>query len=165
MKIYEITNELKNEENFIDLETGEIDTAKIEALNLELDEKIDNLSCWVKNLNAEAKAIRDEEITLADRRKTLERRADGLTSFLSQTMLFVGKTKFESPKNKISFRTSKSIEIEDEAQFLRWAEENADDLLTYKDPTPNKTAIKKAIEGGAIVPHSAVVEKMNIQIK
>lgn len=41
--------------------------------------------------------------------------------------------------------------------FLEWATKEADDLLTYSPPKPNKTEIKKALEAGRIVEGVMVV--------
>ena len=63
----------------LDPETGELTNYdELEELQLARDEKIENIACYIKNIAADAKAIRDEEQALAKRRKTLENRAEGL---------------------------------------------------------------------------------------
>jgi hypothetical protein len=53
-----------------------------------------------------------------------------------------------------------------DAIFAHWAQvNNRDDLLSYKEPTPNKTAIKAAIKSGQKISGASIVEKNNIQIK
>ncbi len=45
----------------VDPETGEIDESKyaeMEALQVERDEKIENIACWVKNLTSDAAQIK-----------------------------------------------------------------------------------------------------------
>ena len=70
MSLYHIDQEL---ENLIDHETGEVlDFDAFEALQMARDAKIEGVLCWTKNLAAEAKAIREEEKELAERRKKLE---------------------------------------------------------------------------------------------
>ena len=71
-----------------------------------------------------------------------------------------------TPRVVISFRKSEAVEIENESDFVAWAQsQNRDDLLTYKDPVPNKTAIKKAIKDGQNVSGAELLGKANIQIK
>ena len=71
----------------------------------------------------------------------------------------------ETIRNKISFRKSESVLVADEGAFIAWAMKNRDDLLTYKDPTINKTAIKKALSSGEEIEGAVIENKLNIQIK
>lgn len=68
----------------IDAETGELLSVAqaLDALRMEREEKIENVACWVKNLSAEADAIKDEEINLAKRRKAAETKAANLKEWL-----------------------------------------------------------------------------------
>jgi hypothetical protein len=42
---------------------------------------------------------------------------------------------------------------------------NNNDLLTFKRPEPNKTAIKEMLQGGFDIPHAELVERNNMSIK
>ena len=69
-------------------------------------------------------------------------------------------------KVAISFRKSESVEIEDEERVITYAQKNGrDDLLSYKAPTVNKSAIKAVIKTGKEIPGAVLVEKQNIQIR
>ena len=58
----------------LNTETGELlDYDAFEQLQMDREHKIENMVCWSKSLDAEAKAIRDEEKELAERRRTMER--------------------------------------------------------------------------------------------
>ena len=72
----------------IDEETGELISVAqaLDALRMERDEKIENVACWVKNLCAEADAIRDEEDRLVKRRKAAETKAANLKAWLLAAM-------------------------------------------------------------------------------
>ena len=70
MTIYEIDNEIMN---CVDMETGEvIDTDKLNDLQMERDAKIENVALWIKELKAEAEAIKNEKQALADRQRVAE---------------------------------------------------------------------------------------------
>ena len=59
--LYELTAQLENFELEVDEETGEITNLdELDALQLERDEKIENIALWVKNLTADAAAIKAE---------------------------------------------------------------------------------------------------------
>ena len=123
MTLYEIDKEIQA----LITEDGEIeDIERFDALAMERDKKIENVGCWVKNLDAEAAAIRKEEIALAERRHRLESKAERLTAYLDHAL---AGAKFESPRVAISYRKSKALEIQDEAVFKAWAKDYAPALL------------------------------------
>ena len=63
MTLYEIDAQLEEMLEQVDPETGELlcDMEQLEALSLERDRKLENLALYIKNRDAEAKAIREEE--------------------------------------------------------------------------------------------------------
>lgn len=158
MNIYEIDNAMFS---LIDEETGEIkDFEAFEELQMQREEKIENTALWYKNLIAESKAIREEEKALAERRKSLEHRAESLKNFVSRAL---NGNKFSTSKVAISYRKSTAVEVDD--KFIDYAMKNNSDLLTYKQPEPNKTAIKEMLQGGFDIPHAELVKKNNMSIK
>ena len=158
MNIYEIDNAMFS---LIDEETGEIkDYEAFEELQIQKEEKIENTALWYKNLVAESKAIREEEKALAERRKSLEHRAESLKNFVNQALQ---GNKFSTSKVAISYRKSTAVEVDDE--FIDYAMKNNSDLLTYKQPEPNKAVIKGMLQGGFDIPHAELVERNNMSIK
>ena len=165
MSIYEIEQSIIG---LIDPETGEImDFEALEALNMERDEKIENVALWIKNLNAEAKAIREEERNLAERRKYAENKAESLKRYLE---LNLHGEKFTTAKVAISWKASEAVDVSPE--FVEWAiSMNLTKFLNIPEPptpTANKVAIKEYIKrfGDASTLLGASIDKRNnIQIK
>ena len=158
MNIYEIDNAMFS---LIDEETGEIkDYEAFEELQMQREEKIENTALWYKSLVAESKAIREEEKALAERRKSLENKAESLKNFVNRTL---NGNKFSTSKVAISYRKSTAVEVDDE--FIDYAMKNNSDLLTYKQPEPNKAVIKEMLQGGFDIPHAELVERNNMSIK
>ena len=144
MTIYEINEGILN---CIDLETGEIiDIDKLNELELERDAKIENVACWIKELKAEAEAIKTEKLALAERQKVAENKAESLKKWLAYALQ---GEKFKTAKCSVSFRKTESVEVTDEGLSNLMKEH--DELLTYKAPEPNKKAIKDAIKDGLSV--------------
>ena len=144
MTIYEINEEILN---CIDLETGEIiDIDRLNDLQLERDAKIENVACWIKELKAEAEAIKAEKLALAERQKVAENKAESLKKWLAYALQ---GEKFKTAKCSVSFRKTESVEVTDEG--LNNLMKEHDELLTYKAPEPNKKAIKDAIKDGLSV--------------
>ena len=155
MNIYEIEQAIMD---LVDPETGEItDFDALDALSMARDEKIENVALWTKNLNAEAKAIREEEKALAERRGAAEAKADSLQRYLDRML---DGNKFSTPKVAISYRKSKAVEIADEEAFIK-----AGAYLVPQDPKIDKKAISEALKNGTVIAGAELVERNNIQIK
>lgn len=158
MSIYDIDDAILS---IVDMETGEIeDEKRFDELQMERSKKIENTGCLYKNLVAEAKAMKEEEANLAQRRKAVENKAERIKALLVYALK---GEKFESPKLRCSYRKAKSVQVDD--GFVAWAQEHADDLLTYKEPTPNRTAIKAALADGREVEHAEIVTNESLQVK
>lgn len=167
MKLYEIAAEYQQ---FLEaVESGEIPeeaiTDTLESIETLLEEKADNIACLIKNMTAEVAAIKAEEQNLAERRKNKEKQIDRIKTYLSDTLQKANMLKIETPRNKISFRKSESVKIENEEKFIEWAVHHADEYLSFKDPTINKTAIKKGLANGAEIAGASLETKNNMQIK
>lgn len=153
MTLYEIDQQLLN---CIDLETGEIiDADKLTALQMERDEKIENVALWIKDLKAEIDALKAEKQAFADRQKSAERTLESLNKWLTGAL---AGEKFKTTKVAVSFRKTKSVQIDNILDL----DEN---FLRYKDPEPDKKAIKDAIEAGQAVKGAQLVENTSISVK
>lgn len=140
----------------VDWDTGEIiDVERLEALQMEFDNKVEGIALWIKNLVAEAKMVKEEKDNLAARQKACENKAESLKKYLASAL---GGEKFKTSKVSISYRKSKSVEVEDITLL-------DDDYLKFKEPEADKTKIKKALEDGISLEGVSLVEKNNIQIK
>lgn len=148
----------------VDPETGEIlDYDAFSELKMAKEEKIEGMALWCKNLTAEAAAIRAEEISLAERRKGLEKKAASLKEYLTELL---SGTKFSTARVACSFRKTKSVEILDEAAFIQEMQASQHfEYLKYSPPTVNKTEITNAIKAGKEVPGAQLIEKNNLSIK
>lgn len=157
MTLFEIDEAIMNFEYEVDEETGEILNAQdLDELNMARDAKIENVGLWVKNLEAEAKAIKEEKDNMAARQKRLEKKAESLKRYLSYAL---AGTKFNTPKIAMSFRKSESVDIPDDYAI---ADEYCNITVVKK---PDKTAIKKALKEGKEISGATLVTKQNLQIK
>lgn len=151
--LYEINNQILE---CVDVETGEIvDVDKLQELQLQFDQKVEGIGCWIKNLLSEAKALKEEKDNLAARQKACENKAESLKEYL-QTAL--GGQKFKTAKVSISYRKSESVDVSDISLL-------SDEYLKFKEPEADKTKLKKALKAGEDIKGAVLVEKNNIQIK
>lgn len=157
MSIYEIDQALLS---LIDPDTGEIgDYDMFCELQMEREAKVENMALWIKNLNAEADAIKAEKDNLADREKSLRNKIERLRNYLSE--ILQGE-KFSSPKVAISYRKSTAVEIADEAEFIS---RGPKEYLIPQPPKIDKKAISESLKAGKEIPGASLVERNNIQIK
>lgn len=153
MTLYEINNAILE---CVDMETGEIiDSDKLSELQMAFDEKIENVALWIKDLKAEAEAIKKEADALTQRRKVCENKAESLKGYLINAL---GGQKFKTAKVSISYRKSEAVEVEDIGLI-------DDDYLKFTEPTADKTKIKKALKEGVELKGVKLVENQSIQIK
>ena len=137
MRLYEIDEAILS---CIDPESGEIiDAEKLDALQIERDEKLENVALWIKDLTAEAAALKAEKQAFADRQKAAETKAESLKKWLSKAL---EGEKFKTTKVAVSFRKTQSVQVSDiwelDEKFVKFAE-----------PTADKAAIKAAIKAGS----------------
>lgn len=151
--LYEIDEQIMQ---CVDFETGEIiDKEKLEALQLEFEQKVEGIALWIKNLVAEAKMVKEEKDVLAVRQKTCENKAESLKKYLEGVLR---GEKFKTPKVSISYRKSESVQVDD-------VDKLDDDYLKYTAPTVDKTKVKQALKQGIKLEGVSLVENNNIQIK
>lgn len=154
MTLYEIEEAILN---CIDEDGEVVDIEMLEALEMERDKKISNIACWIKDLKAEAEAIKAEKQNLDKRQKAAENKAESLKGFLTR---YLDGAKYKDSKVSISYRKSVSTEIAEDL-----------DLNTLPDDCKNitvsasKTAIKEHLMAGEEIEGCTLVEKNSIQIR
>lgn len=159
MTLYEINNELARlMEEAVDEETGEIREDAIEEIeNMQMawDEKVENIGCFIKNLKADAEALKAEKMNLGRRQQVAENKAERLQKYLMD--MLAGQT-YQSPRVAIGYRKGTTVQCDDIFQV-------PEEYLRYKDPELDKKAIKDALKNGTEVPGCHLEETRNIQIK
>jgi len=136
------------------------DTLEGERWDLEL--KAQNYGFVIRNLQANAEAIKAAEVQMAARRKAIENRAQALLSRLKDGMELAGVTRLECPHFAIAVQKNPaSVEVFDErqipAEFMRQPEP--------PPPSPDKSSIKEAIKGGQEVPGARLTQSTRLAIK
>ena len=158
--LYHINEELNAINEEIMAAQGELTPElenKLVITKQELAEKSVNYALVILNNQADSNAIDAEIKRLKAFKDAIDSTTDKLKEAVSNAMLMHDLTEVKSPLVKMSFRKSKSVHITDENELDA-------SFFEYKR-TVNKTAIKKAIEGGELVVGAELIEKDNLQIK
>ena len=174
MNLYEIDERLVNlvTEGF-DSETGEIlegtDLDKaIDECQMDLNTKISNIACFVKNLLSDAEQLKAEKQNLEKRQKQAERKAEYLKNYLDGYLHSVinekdlPKYKFSDSRCQIGYRKSESVTIDD----INSVPKDYIKPRVIKETDIDKTAIKKFLKDNKDnqVNGARLVTKENIQI-
>jgi hypothetical protein len=142
-----------------DEETGEVlfDEDNFTSLEGARNDKLEAVALYVKQLEAEAAAVRAEEKTLAARRQAKERKAERLREYVARSMQAFGDVKLETARCALSFRKSETVELTD-------PERVPTTFVSYQ-PKIDKAAIRKALKAGEDVQGAELVTRQNLQIK
>lgn len=146
-----------------DEETGEINEAAytlLEDLEADKDKKVENIAMLIKNLRAEAAALKAEKMEFAKRQAAAEKKAEWYTDYLAKCLVpdYVdGKKKWEYQRAVLSFRKSDAVVIDDP--------DIIDDEFMIIKKEPSKAEIKKALKDGAFMMGAHLEENLNLQVK
>lgn len=161
MTLYEIDQKIQS---LVDPETGELlDYDAFAQLQMDREQKIENMALWVKDLAAGAKAIKEEEDNLKERRKAMENKVERLKTYLS---IALDGEKFQTPKCSVTFRRTESVQIDDQEKLVRWLEQNGyDDCVKYKEPEVSKTEVGKLLKAGTPIPFAYIKDGQSVGVK
>lgn len=162
MTLYEIDKAIQEAlEGAVDPESGEIiDEELLEAydqLRMDRDQKVENIGLYIKNLEADAAAIKAEAKNLTARAKAAENKAEHLRNYMQ---FCLNGQKFQSPRLSVSFRRSQKVEVDQNRLF-----EIPDDYLRYKDPEVDKKRVSEALKAGEDIPGCTLVDSVSMIIK
>ena len=160
MKLYEIPTKIRAVLDGIDCdpETGEILNADaLHAVEVEAAEKIEATALYLRELDAEAKAAKDEADRMLARVKSMQKRSDYLKAMLLDTLHATGKVK--TARVSVSIRTTQAVQINQEQAIP--------EAFTTKKITisPNKVLIKETISAGGCVPGCELIERESVSIR
>jgi len=160
--LYEIDQDILD---CVDLETGEIlDTEKLDALQMEREAKLEGVALWVKDLKAEAAAVKEEADKLNARKKALDNKIEGLKNWL---LYALGGEKLKTPRCSVYQTHSTRLSVADEAELIN-AIETLDDperFLRFRTPELKKDEIKKAMKDGWTFIGASIEETESVVIK
>ena len=169
MTLYEIDDGIRRilENGFngtVAEETGEIieeGPQDLEQLQMERKQKLEAIALYIKNLEAITTAIKAEKEALTERIKDKEAKIERLKEYMTYSMTAAGEDGLETGKVAVSFRKSKAVIIDDEDKI-----DSAFIKETVKvTKSPDKTAIKKAIDAGQSVYGAHIEERKKVNIK
>ena len=160
--LYEIDQEILD---CVDMETGEIlDPEKLTALQMERERKLEGVALWIKDLNAEAEAVKTEADKLTARKKSLDNKIAGLKQWL---LYALDGEKLKTPRCNVYQTHNQRLYVADEPKLIEFLQtlEKPDRFLKIRDPELRKDEIKKALKDGYEIPGAALEQTEGVVIK
>lgn len=162
ISLYKAT-ELARIESHVDPETGEVDIVSFDKSQIALAEKQRAVVAFMKNQSLMIGMLKQAESDIAEKRRIIERRSEGLKSYLMNMMLESGTSEIEALdgtfRAKLYLNRDSSVAIEDGATFPPGL---CNDPMP---PAPSMTKIREAIESGEVVFGASIVKKHRLEIK
>jgi len=159
--LYEISNDLMTIFNEIDNAGGEITEQQETSLAIsegELKQKAVAYVSVIKTFEGESLVIENE----INRLQALKKQRDGIVLKLKETiknaLIQFDIEEIKTELIKISFRSSKSVEITD-------IDKLPNDCIIFEKKPISKTELKKRMDAGEFIPGCHIVENVNLQIK
>ncbi|AYO37403.1 MULTISPECIES: siphovirus Gp157 family protein [unclassified Serratia (in: enterobacteria)] len=126
--------------------TPEMIADTLEGIEGALGDKLDAAFIHVRNLEGLAKTVDEEVKRLADRKKSFENRAKSIRQYVLACLLASGQDKLKTTTNTFTAAKGRASVVIENADLL------PDELVTVQTlVTPDKKAIKEAIENGVEV--------------
>jgi hypothetical protein len=134
----------------------------IEAESYPLEVKAQNVAYAIKNLDATAAAIKSAEAEMAARRKSIEKRVEHLREYTKTCMEVAGVTKIECPHFALTIKKNPAaVDVFEPglipAEFMKQPEP--------PPATPDKAAIKAALQDGRNVPGAMLAQGTRLEIR
>ena len=151
-------------DGIVDTETGELKSLAdvLAELNMSREEKIENTVRYIKNLRADSESARAEAANLIERADRFDKKAEQLESYLLSQL--GACKKLETPLYTLKVRVSKSTCCPTDEEAIQRLPEGFWNIKTTVKITPDKTAIKAALEKGEKLEGCSIVENKRLSI-
>lgn len=149
----------------VDLETGEIlDGEKLTALQMEREAKLEGVALWVKDLKAEAEAVKAEADKLNARKKALDNKIDSIKAWL---LYALNGEKLKTARCNVYQTHSQKVVIDDEKALIDMFMSSpfGEKFLRMKEPEIDKNALKDSMKQGYEYEFAHLEETEGVVIK
>jgi DNA repair exonuclease SbcCD ATPase subunit len=159
MKLYELAqNYAQLMEMAEEMESDAlVDT--LEALQDAIEDKAENIAKLIKNLEADAKIIKEEEKRLAERRQSIEKKIERLKQYLQEQLEVAGLQKVKRSTITVAIQNNPpSVEIADEKLI-------PSEFMIPQPAKVDKKAILERLKNGEEIPGCSLKQTKGVRIK
>ena len=159
VKLYELTHQYKQLQDMADDLDPLTLQDTLEAIEESIEDKAENTAKLIRSWEAEAKAIKEEEKRLADRRKALENRISNTKAYLFEQMEIAGLDKVKRPTLTVSIANNPpSVEVIDPDLIPSL-------FMIDQEPKIDKKAILEALKNGSEIDGCALKQDKGLRIR
>lgn len=160
LTLYELTESMKDLKSVLENSDRPEELVEyLDAVDLQLVEKVDNIVRFTNNDELTVAAIDAEIKRLSELKMVFSNRRKRLLDYVKYVMEKFDVKKIETNFARLSFRSAKSVVVDDKellpAEFIK--------VKTVAEP--DKIAIKEAIESGKNVPGAHIETNQQLQVK
>ncbi|MED4399840.1 siphovirus Gp157 family protein [Metabacillus fastidiosus] len=158
MKLYELAANYNAVLEMMESDESIALTDTLEAIEDQIEDKAENIAKLIKNMDAEAKAIKDEESRLADRRKSIENRVTGLKTYLQGQLEVAGLDKVKRPTLTVSIQNNPpSVKVIDEKLLIPY--------MVQQEPKLDKKTLLSDLKEGKQVAGAEIQQTRGLRIR
>lgn len=164
MTLYELNQNFSNLmevlENTEEESIKELIKNSLEQLQLQTSEKIENIIKYIKNLEAEAKALEEEGKRLAAKKKVTDNKINNLKAYLKDFTSLQNSKKYSAGIFKLSVRKNAASVIVEDINYI------PDNFITTEVVKKvNKKELAAALKNGEIIKGVKLENSESILIK
>jgi predicted nuclease with TOPRIM domain len=133
---------------------------ELEKVDDDIKEKAKSIAGFIKNLEAESKAINEAILSMEKRASSIDKKIENLRVYLKDNLEKCNIQKINSPWFDIMIRTNPhSVVIQNDALIPN------DYFSTKEVRSINKIALKSAIMGGMSIPGALLTQNTRLEIR
>lgn len=160
IKLYEIAENFRNLQELLEDETipAEVIEAALNEVQGTFEEKAENIVSFIKSLEGEVAAYREEEKRLAANRRTIENKVESMKNYLFSNMQVMGCKNIKTPLFKISVKKNPASVMIDNLEAI------PEDYLVFKMEA-DKKKLAEVLKAGETVEGCHLEQKESLSIK
>ena len=156
--LYELTNDFVQLSEIEDMENDAVKDT-LESIQLEIEDKTENIAKLIKNITSDSKAIKEEEDRLKARRQSLDNKATYLKQYLHEQLEFAGLTKIKRPTVTVSIQANPpSLKVLDPTLI-------PSHYMIPVEPTIDKKAMLSVLKEGKDIPGVEIFQGRSVRIR
>jgi hypothetical protein len=161
MKLYELTDNYRQILDILDEGQDEALQDTLDSIKDAIEQKAEGIAKIIRTMDAEAEAIKTEEHRLAQRRKAIESRRDGLKRYLEDQLNLIGIDKVKTATFTVALQNNPpSVNVLDDTVIP----------TTFKVHIPeqwnvDKKAIMQALKDGQEIPGVELFQGRSLRIR
>ena len=162
MKLYQLQENYLNLLDLLEDESipAEMVRAALKEVEGSIEDKSENVVKLIKSIEADIKALKEEEQKLYNRRKVLESKKDNLKDYLESTLKAIGKQKLKGGIFTLSIqKNAPRLIIEDYKAIPEEYITTETTTIVFKDE------VKEALKNGIEVPGAKLESTESLRIR